>query len=132
MALKIPRKVPRYKMNVKGSPWTIYIVTEEQFKRVHPDVDVKVCGLSDGNSNSVFILNNYPRDIMLRTLFHELGHSMLSDLDAVKKLTKDDYLVPEELAVEAMAIGWVELLAHLNLLLDFMCKHSKDVEDVDE
>jgi hypothetical protein len=57
---------------------------------------------------------------------------MLSDLDAVKKFTKDDFLVPEELAVEAMAIGWVELLTHLNLLLDFMCKHSTDIEDEDD
>jgi hypothetical protein len=69
---------------------------------------------------------------MLRTLFHEFGHAVLSDLDAVKKPAKDDVLIPEELVAESMAIGWVELLSHLNLLLDFMDKHSKDVEDVDE
>lgn len=132
MALKIPRKVPRYKLNVKGSPWTIYIVTEEQFKKMHPDISIRVCGLSDGNSNSIFIVDAFPKPIMLRTLFHELGHAMLSDLDAVKKQTKDDVLIGEELVVEAMAIGWVELLSHLNLLLDFLDKHSKEVEDVDE
>ncbi len=132
MALKIPRKVPRYKLNVKGSPWTIYIVTEEQFKKMNPDVTIKVCGLSDGNSNSIFILNNYPKAIMLRTLFHEFGHAVLSDLDAIKKPAKDDVLIQEELVVESMAIGWVELLSHLNLLLDFMDKHSRDAEDDDE
>jgi hypothetical protein len=131
MTFKIPRKVPRYKLNVKGSPWTIYIVTEDQFKKMHPDVTIRVCGLSDGNSNSIFILNNYPKDVMLRTLFHEFGHAVLSDLDAIKKPSKDDVLIQEELAVESMAIGWVELLSHLNLLLDFMDRHSADVEDED-
>ena len=132
MALKIPRKVPRYKLNVKGAPWTIYIVSEEQFKKMHPEIEIRLCGLSDGNTHSIFIINSFPKSVMLQTLFHELGHAMLTDLDAVKKPVKDDMLIPEELAVEAIAIGWVELLTHLNLLLDFMDKNSKDVEDVDE
>jgi hypothetical protein len=132
MPLKIPRKAPRYKLNVKGSPWTIYVVTDAQFKRIHPDVEVRVCGLSDGDNNAIFIVDCYPKPIMLRTLFHELGHAFLSDLDAVKKVYKEENFISEELGVEAMAIGIIELLPHLNLLLDFVDKHSKEIEDVDD
>jgi len=132
MALKIPRKVPRYKLNIKGSPWTIYLVNQAQFDKLHKELQgAKLMGLSDGNTHSIYLLTEYPLPAVMTTLFHELCHAMLVDLDSIKEHNEaeTDMLVPEELVCDAVALGMTELLSHMNLLLDFIAKHIKDVED---
>lgn len=131
MALKIPKNVPRYKLSIKGSPWTIYLVNQKQFDRIHPDLkDTRLCGVSDGDYQSIYILTEYTRPATIRTLMHELVHAFMADLDAIKEESdKGDNLIPEEMVAESCAIGFVELLGHINLLMDFMTKHVKDVEE---
>jgi hypothetical protein len=131
MALKIPRKVPRYKLNVKSVPWTIYLVDQKQFDKIHPELkEQRLCGLSDPNTHSIYVLTEYPLAVATQTLFHEWSHAVLTDLDAVKEeATNGDNMIHEEAVCEAVAIGMVELFSHLNLLLDFVTKHIKDVEE---
>jgi hypothetical protein len=131
MALKIPRKVPRYKLNVKSVPWTIYLVDQKQFDKIHVElVGQRLCGLSDGNTHSIYILTEYPLRVATQTLMHEVTHAWLTDLDAIKtEADNGDNLIPEEAVAEACAIGLMELFSHLNLLLEFMARHVKDVED---
>jgi hypothetical protein len=135
MAFKIPRKVPRYKLNIKGSPWTIYLVNQEQFDKIHKELaGSRLMGLSDGNTHSIFILTEYPLAVALNTLFHEICHSWLDSLDSSKIPNADDtdMLVAEELVCDSVGPGMVELFSHLNILLDFMNKHFKEVGDDDE
>lgn len=132
MAFKIPRKVPRYRLNVKGSAWTIYLVNQAQFDKIHTELaGTKLMGLSDANTHSIFLLTEYPLSVAMNTLFHELCHSMLEDLDSSKIPNADDtdMLVAEELVCDAVGKGMTELLSHLNLLLDFITKNFKEVED---
>ena len=134
MALKIPRKTPRYKLPIKSAPWTIYIVNQQLMDKLHPELaSQRLCGLSDPNTHSIFLLSEYPLSVVTQTLIHEMGHAWMSDLDASKIPMKNgDQAVPEELAVEAVAIGVIEMFGHLNVMLDWVGKHVKDVEDEEE
>lgn len=131
MVLKIPKKVPRYRLSIKGSPWTIYLVDQKQFDKIHPDLmDTRLCGVSDGDFQSIYLLTEYTRPAVIRTLMHELVHAFLADLDAIKETSKKgDNLIPEEMVAESCAIGFVELLTHINLLTDFVARNIKDVEE---
>lgn len=135
MALKIPRKVPRYKLNIKGVPWTIYIVTGKQFRKLHSDLlDAETPiphGMTDPNNHVICLCSDYPAPVACQTLLHELVHAWVADLEAAKIPEHDD-AISEELVAEAVSVGMLEVLSHINLLMDFVKKHIKDVEDIDD